>query len=50
MCSADLKKVVKGLNIDFENPAATKLFYGAICNIYLNFLNNPFLTVQKARW
>ncbi len=30
MWSADLKKVFKGLNIYFDNPADTRLFYDTI--------------------
>ncbi len=37
MWSADLKKVFKGLKIDFENPADTRLFYGTIWNNYYYF-------------
>ncbi len=46
MWSADLKKVFKGLKINFENPAETRLFYGTIWNNFFYFyLNKPFLTV-----
>ncbi len=43
MWSADLKKVFKGLQIDFENPADTRLFYGTIWNnVFFFFLISPF--------
>ncbi len=42
MWSADLKKVFKGLKIDLENPADTRLFYGTIWNIYIYILISPF--------
>ncbi len=41
--SADLKKVLKGLKIDFENPAETRLFYGTIWNnIFIFIWMSPF--------
>ncbi len=43
MWSADLKKVLKGLKIDFENPAETRLFYGTIWNNFFIFIwMSPF--------
>ncbi len=43
MWSADLKKVLKGHKIDFENPAETRLFYGTIWNNFFIFIwMSPF--------